>query len=601
MGTRGFRVVRFRKRYYIFFNQFDSYPDGLGKQVAAQIPADAKEYQQWLDAQRKSAEKWEALYEDFLSIKPGNQVTTDIPDFMHQHYPSLLAPLNDTWIEWIYTMDLDREVFSVDNGAHFKLDRVPHIDWINSLADGDLGDKISLPGAVPIEALSNLVVEPNLDNGELSGTLDDLSISDTAVPVHQVVVPKDIKDIPWRQRHGPILRGLVFYLWSHANEDLLAATLLQLSPEDLPFREIAYAALCLASGGKNVDVFSSSNVSANAAFGFVHEGPAHDAGSEFISVLASGAHLQGFPPGSSPEATVYWHDNVLIVLTAQLYRAGAVDEGIAHIVRYCQKNHSAEYVDAVLISVEHVVLVHVTPGGMVQHTAIMPLFDIKNHLTMSVNDRYAKRYLEKLAAKDDKFMEMEAKKRRKADQERMLKNEGTKISYGDDDDDEEVSDGEEESALRATQVEGNINSTFYALVHLFEAAACKRMPPARVADGLLPNELYTQIIKHVTDMKTRESLTKVSRTFRRLCQEDILFVEGLILEPSNACQSCDEAEDVPKWFEEYDIATGTRSQVRFKRAGGFLDSGDVSWKVAIGSEYSKRSLLPAVAFRFATV
>lgn len=180
MGTRGFRVVRFRKRYYIFFNQFDSYPDGLGKQVAAQIPADAKEYQQWLDAQRKSAEKWEALYEDFLSIKPGNQVTTDIPDFMRQNYPTLLAPLNDTWIEWIYTVDLDREVFSVDNGAHFKLDRVPHIDWINSLADGDLGDKISLPGAVPFEALSNLVVKPNLASGELSGTLDDLSISDVS-------------------------------------------------------------------------------------------------------------------------------------------------------------------------------------------------------------------------------------------------------------------------------------------------------------------------------------------------------------------------------------------------------------------------------------
>lgn len=180
MGTRGYRVVRFRKRYYISFNQYDSYPDGLGKQIAAEIPTDATEYQVWLDAQRKSAEKWVALYEEFLSIKPGDEITSDLPDFMRQQFPSLLAPLNDTWIEWVYTVDLDRETFSVNNGAHFKLHQVPHIDWINSLADGDLGDKISLPGAVPIEALSDLVVEPTSESRELLDTLDDLTVSDVS-------------------------------------------------------------------------------------------------------------------------------------------------------------------------------------------------------------------------------------------------------------------------------------------------------------------------------------------------------------------------------------------------------------------------------------
>ena len=388
----------------------------------------------------------------------------------------------------------------------------------------------------------------------------------------------------------------MFSLWSFTNEDLLAATLLQLNPEDLPFREIAYAALCLAAGGNQMDIVPSNNFSANSVFGFIHDGKAYDADSEFISVLASGAHLQGFPPGSSPEAPVYWLKNVLIVLTAHLYRPGAANEGVAHIVRYCQTNHSAEYVDAVLISVEHVVLVHVTPGGTVQHTAVMPLFNIKSHLTMSVNDRYAKPYLEKLAAKDEMFMKKEAKKQRRVNQESMLKNEGIDFQYGNDDDDEEESEGDEESALCATQVEGNTMSTFYALVHLFEAAACKRIPPARATDGLLPNEIYTQITKHVTDMKTRGSLMKVSRTFRRICQEDFLL-NGVIFEPCDACQICDEPGDCPQWFEKYDVATGTQSQVQFKRAGGFLDSGGRSWKVAIGTEHNKRSLLPEVAFR----
>lgn len=393
----------------------------------------------------------------------------------------------------------------------------------------------------------------------------------------------------------------MFYFWSKANEDLLAATLLQLDPEDLPFREIAFAALCLAAGGKNNNVVSSRNLKTHGVLGFIDEGPEYNADSEFFSFLASGAHLQGFSPGSSPDATIYWLDNVLVLLTAQLYRTGAADQGIARVVRYCQDNHPVECVDAVLISVEHVVLIRVTPGEKVQHTAIMPLFNIENHLTMTVTDRYANQYLEKLAVKDEKFMKKEAKRMRKADQERMLKNEGISFSYGDEDDGEGDSDEEEESALCVTQVEGNIHSTFYALVHLFEAAACKRMPQARVTEGLLPNEIYTEIIKLATDTKTRESLMEVSRTFRRICQEDLLFAESLIFEPSDACQGCDDAGDIPGWYEMYNAATGTQSQVKVKKAGGFLDSGAASWKALIGTGHGKKSLLPEATFRFAEV
>ena len=184
MGTRGLRVVRFRKRYYQFYQQYDSYPTGLGKEVAAGIPTDAVKYQEWLATQRKSAEEWDALYEAFLSVNGGNENPPNLPTFMQEQAPSLLAPLNDTWlaplndtwIEWIYIVDLDREVFSVNNGAHFKLDQVPHIDWINSLADGGLGDKISLPGTIPLEAVTSLVAERTHQTGNVSQKLSDLSV-----------------------------------------------------------------------------------------------------------------------------------------------------------------------------------------------------------------------------------------------------------------------------------------------------------------------------------------------------------------------------------------------------------------------------------------
>ena len=178
MGTRGLHVVRFRKRYYQFYQQYDSYPTGLGSEVAATIPTHAVKYQEWLTYERKSAEEWEAIYEAFLTVKPGNEVTADLPQFMQQQPPSLLAPLNDTWIEWIYIVDFDREVFSVNNGAHFKLDQVPHIDWINSLASGGLGDQISLPGTIPLEAVTSLVAERTFQTSNLSQKLSDLNVVD---------------------------------------------------------------------------------------------------------------------------------------------------------------------------------------------------------------------------------------------------------------------------------------------------------------------------------------------------------------------------------------------------------------------------------------
>lgn len=44
MGTRGLVFIRCCGRYFVYYNQFDSYPEGLGEQVVAQIPADPDKY-----------------------------------------------------------------------------------------------------------------------------------------------------------------------------------------------------------------------------------------------------------------------------------------------------------------------------------------------------------------------------------------------------------------------------------------------------------------------------------------------------------------------------------------------------------------------------
>lgn len=50
MGTRGLEIVRFRKRYYIRYHQYDSYYEGLGAQIVGSIPADSAGYESMLCA-----------------------------------------------------------------------------------------------------------------------------------------------------------------------------------------------------------------------------------------------------------------------------------------------------------------------------------------------------------------------------------------------------------------------------------------------------------------------------------------------------------------------------------------------------------------------
>ena len=72
-------------------------------------------------------------------------------------------------LDWVYTFDLEKEIFTVNNGAHFELDKIPRNDtWIEALADGLLGDKIVVPGRVPVESLTSLLVEVSSNKAEMT-------------------------------------------------------------------------------------------------------------------------------------------------------------------------------------------------------------------------------------------------------------------------------------------------------------------------------------------------------------------------------------------------------------------------------------------------
>ena len=260
MGTRGYRVTRFRGRYYHFYRNQDSYPEGLGKWIVSEIPTDPEAYQQWLAERRKEALGWHLAVERYLCRKRADyeenedvdedaselddrESTTedDHWDVSTETLPAFTPPFNDLFIEWVYTIDLDNEVFTVDNGAHLHLDRIPRDAWINALAHAYHGDRIFLPKTLPEEAIADLVVRLP------SPTLNMLKSLDISI-----VEAKGLDAFPPMRRHGPLVRARIFHFFQNAYEPILSALLLNWRTNELPFREIAYALLCVASGSPNL-------------------------------------------------------------------------------------------------------------------------------------------------------------------------------------------------------------------------------------------------------------------------------------------------------------------------------------------------------------
>ena len=69
--------------------------------------------------------------------------------------PCYRPGFNDLYIEWTYTIDLDREVFSIDNGGHFKLNKIPGA-WIEALGLDHNSGRLILPHLVPADSLASL-------------------------------------------------------------------------------------------------------------------------------------------------------------------------------------------------------------------------------------------------------------------------------------------------------------------------------------------------------------------------------------------------------------------------------------------------------------
>ena len=624
------------------------------------IPADPEQYQKWLQSQRDFFAEWDSLLNEFLTIQPEDmrKLLSDEPqkavffaafdERLQANTPPYYASGgNDGYgsIEWTYTIDLDREVFSVNHSAHFTLNKIPR-GWIETLSSDIRRDLFLLPQLVLAESVA-------------TSTLDPPSFTSSAHHKNlqmRLVKPKD-SDQPLRSYlTGTRLRWMLFNIIQKSQQSDLSVALLSWHAQDLPFREFVFFILCLASGGDHLALLDERCMKtpySGARYLGMMTKDSSKPDIELATYLGVGYHMAGLPIGSAPEETKYWFEGALICLVPRLNCPGILEQAIADAVEYGRAKCTRSSFNAVLISIEHLVLIKSCPDGTVDHTEVLPLVLITSHLSKDPRARYGDRALETFYAgyygnKKQKVKDPDESGLGQLsqnpdqqnneygcdnDDEKGVKNEehgcndgieekemrelngavvGVELEDGSDskfteEDEEEggtTSDEENQRSVRLVAPipvkDVSIKSTFMALVQFFEATTLETLRPARPNEARLPDEICEMVLHNVSDVKTYNACLKVSRRFRLICQQMSLVMDNILFQdplPKDQALSSIQKEDgkatsdpqIPPDFLAVEVSSGRRMNIWLRSGDSFSDA--LTCFVVAGHEWNRKTLV----------
>ncbi|KAI4156777.1 MAG: hypothetical protein L6R39_001032 [Caloplaca ligustica] len=362
----------------------------MGDSLVESIPVDPEEYKAWLEALRERFAQWDALLQKFLAIDPEHlriiesdramvEALDEAFDARLEGFPTYYPGSLDLFIEFTYTFDLDLEVFSVDNTAHFRLQNIPRNSaWMGALCQDQTHRRFVHPRLAPEHSLASLAV----DNRTLSP--NDIQYWET-LTTKQVTPKAECANVSAR------LRLRLFDIFEDSQMSSLRVTLLSWTADDLIFRELAFFILCLAAGGDNlaiVDWRRILNSLWTELYGTVVHGHGSEGERELISSVGSGFHLQDLPVGSAPATSKYWFEGALVCLVPRLAQAGIMEKALADAVRYGRDECGYASFNAVLISIADVVFLRSFPDGSVEHSLRMPLIATSGSSGLDARQRY---------------------------------------------------------------------------------------------------------------------------------------------------------------------------------------------------------------------
>ncbi|KAL8880895.1 MAG: hypothetical protein Q9198_001790 [Flavoplaca austrocitrina] len=298
---------------------------------------------------------------------------------------------------------------------------------------------------------------------------------------------------------------------------------------------------------------------------------------------------QGYIDKASPDHLtrdiVYWFNGALVTLKIRLRDVNVLERGLQQVVQYRQQYHCSSF-NAILMSIEHVVLVKVFANGQIEHTEVMALFWVERDMSMEAHEAPSRDPAE--------VMQQEVS--------------NTPAEEPIDTNREVEQHSEQRTASAASLSNHPITTsdpkrTFQALITFFDAIALEHMRSATNSQGRFPNEIYALIIQHVLDAPTRHACTQVSPTFQDLCLQNYLIGDNTLLLPSETCIPCTEPSTTPQWLLTRDTLTGTEKRVAVLSEDDCSGFHARKWfreetmRVLVGCEFNRRSLLP-FGFKF---
>jgi len=186
MGTSGYYVYRYRKIFFIYYVSSDHQPRGLGikmLQHMRQPNAIAKERQRFEGILRKLCDPSYPRESD--DVKQARFY--DELDFIAQKR----RPQNDSLIEWIYEIDLDRNIYYINAVPFFSLECLPSDeDFLDYISTDHYGN-LTCSRRCPPEHKYKRPAPPAVDDSDLV-TYKSLECGGTDVPLSDLLAINEV-------------------------------------------------------------------------------------------------------------------------------------------------------------------------------------------------------------------------------------------------------------------------------------------------------------------------------------------------------------------------------------------------------------------------
>ncbi|KAI9761275.1 MAG: hypothetical protein M1840_001978 [Geoglossum simile] len=351
MWEEGQKIVRFRKRYFVYRDHYGQ-PDMLGDTLVRQIPTDPERYKRqsntrlfaapriaklayrllsadWLKNERSIyAQLTEEIESRSLTVtdetmyasgsKNEGLLTWQTVDDRLEELPGALGVQSE--IErWQYTIDLDREVFSVNMWIHFRLDNIPR-EWTRGFeyyGRTNFSFK-AVPEAktiwpVTIEYFANDCSRNDCSRDEYKAKYQQYDCS-------MVRAPSRIEGCS-RVAHRQVIAITMFEKFMSSYASNFEAHLPEWGHNDFAFRESCFAILSFAAGqyrfdeplrlnGEIDDGYLMEPDNESPVGRYLDDGDLDDGvcggRPRLLPLFASGCHRSGEEAGSAPQASIYW-------------------------------------------------------------------------------------------------------------------------------------------------------------------------------------------------------------------------------------------------------------------------------------------------------